>query len=289
MPNFHSQTGELAKLENAAYVILPVPYEFTTSYIKGTEFGPQAIIEASDQLEYYDDELGCEPKDAGIHTASPLQIVRGGPERQNKIIYQRWRELLSADKRVGMLGGEHSISFGAVQACLERYPDLTVLHLDAHCDLRDEYLGDRYGHANVMRRIRDLTGNTLSLGVRALCTEERDYIEQSGAKVYTTFQLRKDHGLIQKIIDNLSGKIYLTFDVDVLDPSLMPAVGTPEPGGWGWYETLSFLRAVIGKCDLVGFDVVELCPIGGHHASAFTIAKLVYKIIGYDCCRKRGH
>lgn len=286
MPNFHGLSAEWSRLESSAYVILPVPFECTTCYMKGTEFGPQAIIEASEQFESYDDELGIEPYRAGIHTSSPTDIVFGGPERQNQLIYERWRQLLEMGKIVGMLGGEHSISYGGVRACLEHHPQLTVLQLDAHTDLRESYQGYRFSHASVMRRIRDLTDRTVAVGIRSYSIEEQEYIAEHKIKIYPAAALHEDSDLVESIAADLSGDIYLTLDLDVIDPSLMPAVGTPEPGGLDWYQIISLLRKVIGKCNLVGFDVVELMPIGGCHSSDFTAAKLVYKIIGYDYFKK---
>lgn len=286
MANFHNLPPEWSAFDKAAYVILPVPYERTTSYMKGTEFGPQAIIEASEQLESFDDELGIEPYRAGIHTAPPTDILNDSPERQNEIIYQRWHELVATGKTIGMLGGEHSISYGAVRACLERHPDLTVLHLDAHADLRDGYLGDRFSHAAAMRRVHDLTDKTISVGIRSFSIEEHEYINERGIKIFSADHLNKRPQVYSEIVDELAGDLYLTFDLDVFDPSIMPAVGTPEPGGLGWYQVLGLLKSVIEKCNLVGFDLVELMPIGGCHAAAFTAAKVVYKIIGYDYYKK---
>ncbi len=286
MANFHNLGPEWSSFDKAAYVILPVPYEWTTSYMKGTEFGPQAIIEASEQLESFDDELGIEPYRAGIHTSLPTDIVNDSPERQNEIVYRHWRELVAAGKTVGMLGGEHSISYGAVRACLERHPDLTVLHLDAHADLRESYQNDRFSHACAMRRIHDLTDRTVSVGIRSFSIEEHEYINKRGIKIYSAEQMNKRPEIVGEIIDGLSGDVYLTLDIDVFDPSIMPAVGTPEPGGLDWYQVVGLLKSVIEKCNLVGFDLVELMPIGGCHSSAFTAAKVVYKIIGYDYYKK---
>lgn len=276
-----------SRLETSAYVILPVPYEETATYGKGTQYGPAAIIEASQEVELYDDELGFEPYHVGIHCDKPLPVCTSkGPERQNLIVYERVAALLGQDKIVCMLGGEHSISYGAVRACLEKHPDLTVLQLDAHADLRDGYLGQRFSHAATMRRIRDFTDKTIGVGIRNYSIEESEYIRDHNVPIYSAYYLQKHPDWIDEVVAKLSGDIYLTIDLDGFDPSLVPATGTPEPGGLLWYPALELLRKVITKCNLVGFDVVELSPIEGNHVSDFLAAKLIYKIIGYNCARQ---
>jgi agmatinase len=267
-------------------VILPVPYEETATYGKGTQYGPAAIIAASQEVELFDEELGFEPYLAGIHTAPTLQVTSAGAETQNRIVFERVREFTQQGKTVGMLGGEHSISYGAVRACLERYPDLTVLQLDAHADLRDGYLGESFSHAAVMRRIRELTKKTVGVGVRNYSSAENDYIKAEKVTVHSAQVAQQNPHWMDEVVDKLAGDIYLTFDLDVFDPSLLPATGTPEPGGLTWYPVLELLRKVIDKCHLVGFDVVELSPIEGNHASDFVAAKLTHKIIGYDCSKR---
>ncbi|TFH64722.1 MAG: agmatinase, partial [Candidatus Zixiibacteriota bacterium] len=262
--------------------ILPVPYEETATYGKGTQYAPAAIIAASQEVELFDDELGCEPYLAGIHTAPSVEITSGGAKVQNEIVYKSCRELVQQGKVVGMLGGEHSISFGAVRACLEKYPDLTVLQLDAHADLRDGYLGEPFSHAAVMRRIRELTKKTFGVGIRNYSSEENDYIKAEQVSSCSARNAYRNPRWVDEVVEQLSGDVYLTFDLDAFDPSLLPATGTPEPGGLMWYPVLELLRRVITKCRLVSFDVVELSPIEGNHASDFVAAKLTHKIIGYD-------
>ena len=274
-----------SQLATSPYVILPVPYEETATYGKGTQYAPAAIIAASQEVELFDDELSREPYLAGIHTAPSLEITSAGAKAQNEIVYKSCRELVQQGKVVGMLGGEHSISFGAVRACLEKYPDLTVLQLDAHADLRDGYLDEPFSHAAVMRRIRELTKKTFGVGVRNYSSEENDYIKAEQVSICSAGNAYRNPRWVDEVVEQLAGDVYLTFDLDVFDPSLLPATGTPEPGGLTWYPVLELLRKVITKCRLVSFDVVELSPIEGNHASDFVAAKLVHKIIGYDAVK----
>jgi agmatinase len=273
--------------DDAAYVVLPIPYEQTTSYMKGTEFGPNAIIRASSQLEDYDDELGFAPLRAGIYTAAPLDTVLENPEDENQLIYRAVREYLADGKVVAGVGGEHSISYGAVRACLEFAPDLTVLHLDAHADLRTEYEGWRFSHAAVMRRIRDLTAKTVSVGVRSYSSGEREYIEANGVRLFSAGFVRSRNDWLEQVLSQLEGPLYISLDLDVMDPAIVPGVGTPEPGGLDWWQITSLLRTAIQRCQLLAFDLVELCPTAVNHVSEFVAAKLVYKIIGYDCLARR--
>ncbi len=285
--NFLGIPDEFSTFASSPYVILPVPYEGTVTYGAGTAYGPNAIIEASHEVELFDEELGVESYRVGIHTSAPVTITTTGPEEQNEIVYRRCRDLLGAGKRFAILGGEHSISYGPVRACLEKYPELTVLQIDAHADLRDGYLGQRYSHAAVMRRIRDLTKRTISVGIRNFSIEEHDYIRSDGVNIISAQSIHADPQWIEKVAAQLAGDLYVTVDLDGFDPSLVPATGTPEPGGLLWYPTLELLRRAIGRCNLVSFDVVELAPIEGFHAADFLAAKLVYKMIGYDALKRR--
>ncbi|MGB5106584.1 MAG: agmatinase [Candidatus Zixiibacteriota bacterium] len=285
--NYLGIPEENSQLSTSPYVILPVPYEGTVTYGAGTAYGPNAIIEASHEVELFDDELGVESYKCGIHTAPPVETTMKGPEVQNEIIYLRIKELLAQKKKVCMLGGEHSISYAPARACLENFPNLTVLQLDAHADLRDGYLGQKFSHAAVMRRIRDLTDKTVSVGIRNYSIEEDEYIKTAKVKIFSAREIHNNPKWIDEVLSHLSGDIYITIDLDGFDPSLVPATGTPEPGGLLWYPTLDLLHKVIAKCNLVSFDVVELAPIEGYHAADFLAAKLIYKIIGYDLMKRQ--
>lgn len=284
--NFLGIPAENSQAATSPYVILPVPYEETATYGRGTQYGPAAIIAASQEVELFDDELGCEPYLVGIHTAPTAPITAAGAEAQNLIVYEQCRELLHQGKVVGMLGGEHSISYGAVRASLELYPQLTVLQLDAHADLRDGYLGEPFSHASVMRRIRDLTKTTVSVGIRNYSAEEHQYMLTEHVRTFSAIEIFTNPNWVSDVIRLLSGDLYVTFDLDAFDPSILPATGTPEPGGLTWFPVLDLLKRAIFKCHLVGFDVVELSPIEGNHSSDFAAAKLVYKIIGYDAMKR---
>ena len=268
-------------------MILPVPFEQTTTYQVGTKRGPQAIINASHEVETFDEELKFEVFKAGICTVDPMETSSDGSQVMLDRIYVTIRQLLDAGKKVGMIGGEHTISIGAVRAFKEKYPKLTVLQLDAHADLRDSYQDNKFSHACVMRRIAEIS-RFVGVGIRNLSQEEYEYIQENRTDIFWAQDIRNHNrsegykaGWKEQVLEKLGPDVYLTFDLDVLDPSIMPAVGTPEPGGLLWYETLDFLHELIQRKNVVGFDVVELCPIPGMIAPDFLAAKLIYKIIGY--------
>jgi len=279
--NFLGIPKEFSLFESSRFIVLPVPYEQTTTYRAGTRGGPSAIIDASAQVELYDEELGFEPYAEGICTLGDLQVTSYGPEKMNQLIYEASKELVGSGKIVTMLGGEHSISWGLVKAYKEKYPKISVLQMDAHADLRDEYQENRFSHACVMRRIRELVP-TVQVGIRNLSMEESEYIDsQSDLPIFYARDMHSSDAWMDQVIDLLSDEVYLTLDVDFLDPSIMPAVGTPEPGGLTWYPTLAFLGKLARKKEIVGFDVVELAPLPGIAAPDFLAAKLIYKLMGY--------
>lgn len=267
--------------QKAKVVILPVPYEGTVSYGRGTSKGPEAIISASRQVELFDIELEKEiSKEIPIFTLPFLELsvnsVLETLQRVEKIV----RRILKDNKFPLMIGGEHSITWGTINALKAKYKnfkDLSVLQFDAHSDLRDEFEGSQYSHAAVIRRIKEMGLSLTAVGVRSMSQEEADYIKRKNLKnIFYAPDLP-----INKIIATLKKNVYLTFDLDVLDPAIMPSVGTPEPGGLGWHEVLSLIQEVSRHKNIVGADVVELSPIAGLEAPNFLAAKLVYKIIGY--------
>lgn len=266
----------------APFQILPVPYEETVTYGTGCAAGPAAIITASSEVELFDEELESEPYRVGIGTLDPLPVSADGPEAMAGDLQRHVSSLLATGKTVITLGGEHSITPGAVRACQEKFPDLSVLQIDAHADLRDGYLGHAYSHASAMRRVRDTVSTTVGVGIRNLCREEFDYYRgNDGCHLHFAYQRDSGGHWINEAIDALSPNVYVTLDLDGLDVSIMPAVGTPEPGGLGWEEVCGILRRVSLRRNIVGADIVELAPIGGMHAPDFVAAKLVYKMIGY--------
>ena len=271
---------DFADFETARVAIMPVPYDSTTDWHAGSRHAPLAIIEASQYMETYDQELDREIYQVGIHTLPDLKMAKDSPEQMVERVYEATRWLLGQDKMVVLLGGEHSLTLGAVRAYQERFPDLSVLQLDAHADLRDSYEETKYSHACVMRRVMELCP-IVPVGIRSLSLEESQFIKASGLKPVSAEEWRRDETTPEKVVAALSRDVYITLDLDVFDPSVMPAVGTPEPGGLGWYEVLRLLRLVAQKRHIVGFDLVELCPKEGPSACAFLAAKLADKLIGY--------
>lgn len=277
----------LSEFDKSEFAVLPVPYEQTTTYQPGTKRGPAAIISASREVETFDEELKFEACEAGICTLDQMETVTSGPEKMLERIYRTHKQLLDHEKKVVMLGGEHTISIAAVRALKERYPDLWVLQMDAHADLRDSYQENRFSHACVMRRIGEISP-VAAAGVRNLSQEEYRFIQTGRAVVFQAGELKGTEQWRKQVLDRLGQNVYLTFDLDVLDPSIMPAVGTPEPGGLLWYQTLDFLKELVNTKNLVGFDVVELCPIPGLVAPDFLAARLIYKIITYMVAKSRN-
>lgn len=268
--------------DEAPVAILPVPYEATVTWMSGTRHGPGAIITASQHLETYDHELDAEPYAAGLHTLPELLLPAVGPETALAVLRTAIDALLDRQKFVVMLGGEHSLSGPPILAHASRLPAgqrLSVLQLDAHSDLRDEYDGTPYSHASVMRRVLDRV-DLVPVGVRSLTGEERALISDRSLPVTFAHEMQEE-GWIDRVVDSLGDKVYITFDVDYLDPGVMPSTGTPEPGGGSWFPTLALLDRVFRERSVVGCDVVELAPIPGLVAPDFLAAKLVYKMIGF--------
>ena len=267
-------------LRDAQFVVVPVPYDLTSTYQPGSRRGPAAIIEASTNMELYDEELKKDTYLAGIHTASPVEVDARGPKYMVSAVRKKIGRFVNAGKIPVMLGGEHSISLGAVQAVASKYPELTVLQLDAHADLRDSYQGTPYNHAGVARQIVDCC-SLVQVGIRSMSREEGDYLPKSSVKSYSADYVFDHKNWAQTVCKDLRGDVYVSIDLDVFDPSIMPATGTPEPGGLYWRDVLSLLRLVAGKCKIRGFDVVELAPLPGLVAPDFMAAKLIYRLMGY--------
>jgi len=277
--NFAGLMSPYADLPTAKVVILPVPYDSTTEWHSGIREGPQAIINASQYLELYDIELNREVYKVGIHTLPKVQPLLNSPEEMIDRVYRIARELTKQAKFLVMFGGEHSLSLGMVQALKEKNQDLCVLQLDAHADLRDEYLGTRYGHACIMRRILELCP-IVQVGIRSLSWEEQQFLTQNN--MHPFFAMPSSNlASPEDITASLSDNVYVSIDLDAFDPSIVPAVGTPEPGGMQWHEVLNLLRSVTLHKRVIGFDLVELCPKEGPASCAFLAAKLAYKLIGY--------
>lgn len=261
--------------KKAKYVILSAPYDSTASYGVGQRHGPHAIIEASRQVELYDVELGRDvSSEVGIYTHDELECDRGNPERNCKFVQEAVEEVLKAGKIPILLGGEHSVSAGAFAAFASKGKGISVLQLDAHADMREDYEGTKYDHACAMRRCRE-NFHAVSVGIRSYSKEEAEVIKKQKLDIYGS-----DFNPAE-IVRKLKDEVYITIDLDAFDPSEVPAVGTPEPGGLRWKQVCELLREVCAKKKVVGFDVVELAPIPGNLVSDFLAARLVYKIIGY--------
>ena len=273
--------GEYCNYAQARVAVLPVPFERSTSYLQGTATAPEAIIEASYNVELYDIELDKEPYLAGIHTLPPLNFP--GNEPINKSLNKIERavaQILKDDKFPVILGGEHTISNPIFLAFQRRYANLSVLHLDAHTDLRDQYLDDPYSHACVMRRIRERTKNIVSVGIRSVSQEEANYIKQENPIIYYDHKIKQSGLPIEKILSGLTEDVFITFDLDAINPAELPSVGTPEPGGLSWYQVTELFESVFSEKNVVGFDVVELKPDAVNAHSDFWAAKMIYKMIG---------
>ena len=277
MEYFLDMPSCFAKMESAKYVLIPVPYDGTSTYIKGAEKGPQAIIDASDSIELYDIQTGLEAYKLGIYTDKPPYPLVS-PEEMRAAVKERVSFFLQQNKKIGLLGGEHSISIGAIEAFAEKYPNLSVLQIDAHADLRDSYNGSIYNHACVMRRAQEVA-NVVQVGIRNVCIEEKNNIIPEN--IFYAHNICGKTEWMQKAIDRLTEHVYLTIDLDGFDPSIVPATGTPLPGGLLWYETLTFLELLFKSKKVVGFDVVELCPQNENKISDVLAAVLVYKIISF--------
>ncbi len=280
--NFGALDADLSNLENARFVVLPVPYDATTTWRGGTREGPISILDASMNMELFDRELGREICEAGIHTTADIEPVMASPEKMAVRITEVVGEVLFAGKIPVMLGGEHSLTFGAVCAAL-KLPlpgQLSVLQLDAHTDLRQSYGGTKFGHGSVARRIAELPGVQITqVGLRSTSADEAADVPTNVTQFWAEDVLGDFAAAIPQILNSLSDDVYLTFDVDVCDPSWMPDTGTPEPGGLSFYQVRDLLRAVCTQKRVHALDCVEL--IGGHPASAFAVARLLYKTMGY--------
>lgn len=274
---------ELYSYEDSKVVIQSAPYEHTSSYLQGSEKGPGAIISASQFVELYDEELDSETfRKTGIATLSPIDFADKVDADAVALIEEYTEKLLNDDKFVVSFGAEHTVTYGFVKAFAKKYPKLTVLQIDAHSDLRYSYHDNIYSHASVMHRVHDMGLTICQAGIRAQCIEEAQLIKKSeNIHTFYAHQIRQNPLWIEEIIAPMTNDVYITIDADGFDPSIMPAVGTAEPNGLFWNETLDLLRAVCKERNVVGFDIVECAPIEGSILSEYTLAKLAYRLLGY--------
>ncbi len=275
--------ADLSSYEKAKFVIQQIPYEHTSSYLSGSDKGPAAMVAASHFVEFWDEELEMESyKKVGIATLEALDFTNKFDADAISLIEKQTDELLMDDKFVVSLGAEHSITYGFVKSHVKKYPDLSILQFDAHSDLREAYHGNPYSHASVMSRINDMKLPIVQIGIRAQCKEEADVIKSS-SNIHTFYahKIRQNPNWMRDAINHLGSNVYITIDADGFDPSVIPAVGTAEPNGLFWVETLDFLREVFKSRNVVGFDIVECAPMEGSILSEYTLAKLAYRLIGY--------
>jgi agmatinase len=278
---FGGTMPHMPSFEDSKVVILPVPVDRTTSYVGGTRNGPREILVASSHMELWDEEVGADVHGVGLYTLPEMELPFGEMPDVVEEIRRVAAEVLGRGKFLVTLDGEHSITPPLVAAAAHAYPGLSVLQIDAHADLRESYMGTIHNHACAMRRCLDVAPVT-QVGIRSLSTEEAAAVPSLGTHVFYDATMRQDPNWVDRVVETLADPVYITIDVDGMDPAIMPATGTPEPGGLSWYEMLALLRATIIRRQVVACDVVELSPLPGLMAPNFLCAKLVYKMLTYQ-------
>lgn len=273
--NYAGIEDEFAQLATSKVVLIPVPYDGTSTWIKGADKGPEAFLDASANMELYDIETDSVPYENGVFLAEPV-TENSSPEAMCDAVYQTTQNYLSQGKLVTLFGGEHSISIGAIKAFYEKFEDLTVLQIDAHSDLRQEYHGSKCNHACALADAQKNT-NLIQVGIRSMDTEELQYMDKN--KVFFAHDIKTNSTWIDDVLALCTKNVYITIDLDAFDPSIMPSTGTPEPGGLTWYQVMGLLKKVFRNCDVKGFDLNELCPNPNAKASDFLAAKLYYRML----------
>ena len=266
--------------QSPSVCVIPIPYDLTSSSKAAARRGPDAILQASRNLELFDSELGVETFKVGIQTLDEVEPNVNSPFENSQLVEAVVTDVLQEGRLPVVIGGDHSLTLGAVRAALNKHPDIGVLILDAHPDLFDKYEGTKYGHASVTRRIHELGVTIAIAGLRSASHQETDFINSSAITLITAREILKSKDAIDRIIPVLPERLYLSIDLDVMDPGEMPAVANPEPGGLRWYDMVDCLERLTCKKRVIGFDVVELCPIPGNPAPDFIAAKLIYRLIG---------
>ena len=275
--NYAGIPDGFAQLEKASVVLLPVPYDGTSTWGKGADKGPEAFLDASENMELYDIETDSEVFRKGIYLAPPV-MENTSPEAMVNAVHKTTKEYIKRKKFVTILGGEHSISIGTIRAFNECFDNLSVLHIDAHADLRESYNGTPFNHACAVHEASKTT-NLVQVGIRSMDAIENTFMDRE--KTFFAHEMVNDDYWVDNVIELLTENVFITFDLDALDPSILPSTGTPEPGGLLWYETLDFLKRVFEEKNVVGFDIVELCPNPSERSSDFLAAKLYYKMLCY--------
>jgi agmatinase len=275
--NYAGIPDEFAQLDTAKVVLIPVPYDGTSTWGKGADKGPEAFLEASENMELYDIETGTEVYQQGVYLADAI-TENSSPEAMVQAVHATTKSYIKKNKFVTLFGGEHSISIGTIRAFNESFENLTVLHIDAHADLRPSYEGTTCNHACAVHEASQTT-NLIQVGIRSMDQIENSFLDPE--KTFFAHDMVQDEYWMDKAIDLMTENVFISLDLDAFDPSIMPATGTPEPGGLLWYETLAFLKEVFAEKNVVGFDIVELCPNGQSKPSEFLAAKLYYKMLSY--------
>ncbi len=275
--NYAGIPDEFSQLEKSKVILIPVPYDGTSTWGKGADKGPEALLEASENMELYDIETETEVYQQGVYVTDPI-TENTSPEAMVNSVYKKTKEYIKRNKFVTLVGGEHSISIGSIRAFNECFDNLTVLHIDAHADLRESYDGTPYNHACAVYEASQ-NKNLVQVGIRSMDALEKTLMDTD--KTFFAHEMAEDEYWIDKVVELLTDNVFITFDLDALDPSILPSTGTPEPGGLFWYETLEFLKQVFEEKNVVGFDLVELCPNANDKSSDLLAAKLYYKMLSY--------
>lgn len=275
--NYAGISDEFAQLEKSKIILIPVPYDGTSTWGKGADKGPEAFLEASENMELYDIETDSEVYKQGIHLTEPI-TEKSSPEAMVNEVHNITKDFIKRNKFVTLFGGEHSISIGSIRAFNECFDNLTVLQIDAHADLRESYEGTKYNHACAVYEASQTT-NLVQVGIRSMDVIEKTVMDEE--KTFFAHDMVADEYWSDKVIEAMTDNVFITLDLDAFDPSIMPSTGTPEPGGLLWYETLEFLKQVFEDKNVVGFDIVELCPNKNDKSSDFLAAKLYYKMLSY--------
>lgn len=284
--NFLGLEGKAAAYDTARFAVLPIPYDATTSYGAGTRHGPRRIIAASQQVELYDESLGRDSHKCGIATLAPIEPDARGPEAMEQRVYAAGRRVVRDGKFLLGLGGEHSVSAGLIRAVYSKHRKLSVLQIDAHADLRDQYQETPYSHACIMRRVHDMGVPAVGVGIRNMSAAEARFVRQHDKPIFGARTCRESKAWIDEAVSYLSDDVYVTIDIDGFDPAYAPGTGTPEPGGLDWYHVTDLLAAVAASRRIVAADVVEVMPLPPSHVTEFLAARLAYRIVGLVARRR---
>lgn len=279
--NFLGLEDKYSRYNKAAVAVLPVPYDAAASYQSGARNGPAAIISASHHVEYFDEELEADAFHYGIATLEPVESCASGPELMHESLFKHARRIVRDGKFLFSLGGDHSISSALVRAVMTKHRKLSVLQIDAHSDLRNKFQESPYSHACVMRRILDLGASIVPVGIRAFNDEEHRLMKRRRIAPITARDCYSDEDWLDRALDTLDEKVYVTIDIDGFDPAYAPGTGTPEPGGLDWYQVTALLRLVAAEKQVVGADIVEVMPVAGQVVTEFLAARLAYKLMAY--------